>query len=393
MRLLPLLLFALVMILTVSCKEGKKEAKVIEEVDQTDFKAMHTVFVKTEIEIENLFEIEEIIPLDVPDGETLVSIYRLQTFEGNYYLLDLDFGTLLKFSPEGKALAKIGKLGEGPSELLDYSDFALSKSGKELLVVSMSGMSLSFFDLEGNFKRKIRLKSQSEMIGVDKDRNIGMSITYFNEDFYNFETLDSSGTSVNKFFPFPKGMDAMLLRWISGHISGSEKGGFLYHEPANSVIFEINGAETFPKYQFESNEPMWPTDKKHQVIKYFESLASGQISFLTRFFEESESHLFFTWNKKKRAIAEKVVDYRTGVYDKSTKQTYITKENSLSEKMAGPMAVEGNSVLFSISLYQLLEIAEEPILKKHMVQIQKLKKEKGDTDSPVILKMKLKELE
>jgi hypothetical protein len=382
MRQLLTVSFGLILIVAFSCKVEKKTD------DDLDPKALHNVFVKMETNIENIFEIVEIIPLEIPYGNALVEIYRFQYHDNNYFLLDRDFGTLLRFSAEGKALVKIGDLGDAPEEVVDIADFTLNSTDNELALLSIEQRSISFFDLNGNFKRKIRLRNQSDMISIDQDQNIGMSITYFNEDFSNFELINNAGSSIKTLFPFPKNVFPISLKSISGHITNSDQGGILYQEPANSVIFEIGKFESFPKFQFDSDEPMWPKEKKHQLNEFFQTLAKGELAFPTRFFEESKTHLFFTWNKKKRATAERLIDYRTGVYDKSTKQTYIAKENKLSQMMSGPLGVEGDLVFFSIPLYQLLELVDEPILKNHLSQISELKKEKGDVDVPVIIKMR-----
>jgi hypothetical protein len=339
--------------------------------------------------LENIFELEEIIPIHIGEGNFLVDVYRLQVSDESFYLLDKELGTLLNTSKDGRQIATIGKSGNGPDELPDIADFSLSKSGEELLLISTE-LSLAFYDLEGNFKRKIKLKNQSDMLSVDKDRNIGMSITYFNEEFHNFQLLDSVGKSIKTLFPFPNDVFPILLKNISGHITNSFDGGILYQEPANSVIFEISGEDYYPKYEFQSEQPMWPKDKKHKLNDFFQTLATGEISFPTRFFEESETHLYFGWNKKKKANSPKVVDFRIGVFDKLTNRTYLSEGSSLTDFMSGPMAVEGNSVYFIISLFRLLELSEEPMLNDFETTITHLNNEFQDMDFPVILKMSLK---
>jgi hypothetical protein len=340
--------------------------------------------------LESIFELEEIIPIHIEESNFLVDVYRLQVSDENFYLLDKEFGTLIKTTKEGNQLAKIGKFGSGPDELPDIADFSLSKVGEELLLISIEERSLAFYDLGGNFKNKIKLKNQSDMISVDKYRNIGLSITYFNEEFHNFELLDSLGQSFKTLFPFPKDVFPILLKNISGHITNSYEGGLLYQEPANSVIYEVTKEEYFPKYEFQSDLPMWPKNKKHKLNDFFQTLASGELSFPTRFFEESGTHLYFGWNKKKKANSQKIVDFRIGVFDKLTDQTYLSEESNLTDFMSGPMAVEGNSVYFIISLFKLLELSEEPMLNDFETDITHLKNQFQDMDFPVILKMRLR---
>jgi hypothetical protein len=385
MRLLPMLLFAFVLILTASCKKEKG----IEEVAEIGVKRMHTVFVEKEIPIENLFELKEIIPVKIDEQNFLVDVYRLQVSDFGFFLLDKEFGTLIKTSKDGLQHLKIGEFGSGPEEFPDIADFSLSKIGSELLLISIEERSLAFFDLDGNFKKKIRLKNQSDMLSVDKTRNIGMSITYFNDDFSNFQLLDSTGQKITTMFPFPKDLFPILLKNVSGHVTNNFDGDILYHEPANSIIFEIKGNDFFPKYQFESDEPMWPKEKKHELNNFFETLASGKLSFLTRFFEESETHLYFGWNKKKETNSPSVVDFRIGVFDKKTNETYLTKESKITSLMSGPMAVVGEDVYFVLSMYDLKELSSEVLFKEFGTKISQFEEDFKDKDFPVILKMSL----
>lgn len=367
---------------------SKHQVDFIPQNEELDIE--YIVTINDHIPLENILELEEIIPIHIEESNFLVDVYRLQVSDESFYLLDKEFGTLIKTSKDGRIVSKIGKFGSGPDELPDIADFALSKSGKELLLISIEERSLAFYDLDGNFKRKIKLKNQSDMVSVDKDRNIGMSITYFNEEYANFQLLDSVGNSIKTLFPFPQDVFPILLKNISGHITNSYEGGILFQEPANSVIFEITGDNYYPKYEFQSDQPMWPKDKKHMLNDFFQTLASGELSFPTRFFEESGTHLYFGWNKKKKANSPKVVDFRLGVFDKLSYRTYLSEASSLTDFMTGPMAVEGNSVYFIISLFRLLELSEEPLLKDFKPEITHLKNEYQDMDFPVILKMNLR---
>lgn len=383
--------FKLVLIIVLIVFEGCSSKHQVELIPQNvELDPEYIVFINDQRPLENMFELEEIIPILIEEDNFLVDVYRLQVFDESFYLLDKEFGTLLKTSKDGRQIAKIGKSGNGPDELPDIADFSLSKSGEELLLISIEERSLAFYDLEGNFKRKIKLKNQSDMVSVDKERNIGMSITYFNEEYANFQLLDSIGNSIQTLFPFPQDVFPILLKNISGHITNSYEGGILFQEPANSVIFEISGEDYFPKYEFQSEQPMWLKDKKHKLNDFFQTLATGEISFPTRFFEESESHLYFGWNKNKKSNSPKVVDFRIGVFNKLTNRTYLSEESSLTDFMSGPMAVEGNSVYFIISLFRLLELSEEPMLKDFETTITHLNNEFRDMDFPVILKMSLR---
>jgi hypothetical protein len=161
--------FNLVIIIVFEGCSSKHQVDLIPKNVELD--PEYIVIINDQRPLENIFELEEIIPIHIGEGNFLVDVYRFQIFKDYFYLLDKEFGTLLKISKEGNQVAKIGKFGSGPDELPDIADFSLSKSGEELLLIS-THLSLAFYDLEGNFKRKIKLENQSDMISVDKDRNL-----------------------------------------------------------------------------------------------------------------------------------------------------------------------------------------------------------------------------
>ncbi len=101
------------MMLSYSCNSKQVDNKAIEGFDQ---KPEFTIFVEKEINVENLFEINQIVPLEIDKENFLVDIYRLQVFEDNFFLLDRAFGTLLRFSGDGKQ--KSGSLEMARRKLL-----------------------------------------------------------------------------------------------------------------------------------------------------------------------------------------------------------------------------------------------------------------------------------
>jgi hypothetical protein len=360
--------------------------------DQILQDAEYSVYVKDDFDLAKLLSLESIIPLELHEGSFFTNPYRLIVLGDTLFMLDPVFGTLLGFNSDGKMLRKYGTFGSGPEEMADISDFGFDPLAKQLVLSSIEERSLAYFDLAGNFIRKIRLKNQSDMIAVDKNGLVARSITYFNEDFSNLELVSNSGDQVGLHFPFPQEIFPIILKNISGHLTLSSNSKFLFQEPASSIVYEVDGFKATPKFNFGSSDDMWPLQKKHDLNGFFTKVASGAISHPTQYFEENDDYLVFGWNRKKRAAAESIVDFRIGIFDKSTGTTFLTKPDDLVQSIRGPMAVKNDLFYFVIQQDQLLRFANHSFFKNFENLIQSIENNKKDHDLPVVLTLRISNL-
>jgi hypothetical protein len=377
-------LIAGLILLCNSCSRNEQK----ETIAEGEVAPVYAIEVGLEAEFGDLFELEEVIPLRINGQEFFTNPYRLIIHDGRFYLLDPVFGSLLCFSGEGEMIFKIGSLGDGPKELPDIADFAINPITQEIILSSIADRSLAYYNLQNQFLRKERYANQSDMIAASAQGLISRSVTYFNNDFHNLEILRQSGEVEKLYFPFPKDLRPILLKSISGHLTSSSDTGFLFMEPASSVIYQVDAKQAIPKYAFTAYDEMWPQEKKHDINGFFTKVSKGEISYPTRFFEENDHLLFFGWNKKIIASGNRIVDYRIGVFNKQGRITVITKPSELTHFISGPMAVEGHSVYFVIPQYKLIEFSQNNFFREKKEVIESIKNTTEDHDLPVILKTK-----
>ena len=96
----------------------------------------------------------EIVSLEMTDQSMLGEIRRIQVTDHNIWI---DHGRefyIYRFSRTGKFLNRIGSIGQGPGEYVNYLTFLVDEDKKEVYIIANTNGVLAY-DFEGNFKRKI----------------------------------------------------------------------------------------------------------------------------------------------------------------------------------------------------------------------------------------------
>ena len=79
--------------------------------------------------------------------------------DGNLYVADRDNGRIQVFGPDGSFLRQIGKKGQGPGELGQITDLAITADGK-VVVADLGRGAFSIFDRGGEFDRNVLFSRQ-----------------------------------------------------------------------------------------------------------------------------------------------------------------------------------------------------------------------------------------
>ena len=96
----------------------------------------------------------EIVSLEMTDQSMLGEIRRIQVTDHNIWI---DHGRefyIYRFSRTGKFLNRIGSIGQGPGEYVNYLTFLVDEDKKEVYIFSTNNGVL-VYDFEGRFKKKI----------------------------------------------------------------------------------------------------------------------------------------------------------------------------------------------------------------------------------------------
>ncbi|WP_297336005.1 6-bladed beta-propeller [Algoriphagus sp.] len=340
----------------------------------------------------DLYNLSDLIELKNSEDIFLTNIFRLQVFDKDLYAFDDSFSILVRYNSNGKILNRIGKIGNGPEEVPQISDFSIDEDGI-IHLASGNSFKVHRYSTKGDYLGNTTIGEQMDQISILKGKYFA-SLTYFNRFNKNLGIFNSNGDSLKTFFPF-KDVFPIGLTKISGHLTRNSSGKILFNEPASSIIFEISDLlQMKPKYQFISNNSLWPESKRHDLNDYFEKLASAEITHLSRFYEETESHFFFSINMKKTGIRKYIIDPRFGFLDKATNKVYLSNKEDFMVFFRGPYAANGNSFYLIIPKFELNKIAKENNRWSQELNEYSLKlNAQEEMDSPIILKFQVRDLE
>jgi hypothetical protein len=338
-----------------------------------------------------LFQLDTLIELEFKEDFYLSDLYRVVVAEDVFYALDPNFGNLIRFTSDGKILNRISEKGDGPEEMPEVVDFAYDRENDELILASYSALKISRFKPTGEFVSSIRAKEQMDQLAFSSS-NLALSMTYYNSLYRNLALISAKGDTLKTFFPFPKDVFPIMLKFISGHLTSSIESGFLFSEPASSKIYALDSeGGIYSKYQFLARDEFWPEENKHFLNDFFQKLTTGELSFLSRFYEETDQYLFFNINKKKTGLRPQIVDPRIGYYDPLDKVVRFSKSDESLLWIKGPIAAEGDKFYAWISKSKLNDLAlENSFWRKSLLEYPNLLiNDSGDYDTPVLVRFKV----
>jgi hypothetical protein len=345
-----------------------------------------------EEEFDNIFQLERVVELNAPEGFYIAELTKAVILNDQILVLDSKLGQLLTFTNQGEFVNNVVEKGDGPTEMPSISDFAYDYQNDEIHVISPGIMQVKVFKTDGTFVMNFKMETQADHIALLGIKPV-LTLTYFNPYYKYLSILDPLGDTLKTAFPFPKETFPIGLHHISGNLTRSNSGGVLVNEPASSMIYSLDDELNLkPKYKFVSANDFWPEEDRHELNAYFEKLSTGELTFLSKYYEETESYFFFNLNAKKKGGRLYVVDPRMGYYNIQTEKSYLSKSEKFLMDLKGPIAVDGDSFYTYISKLKLSELVNSDekwkVLMADFPEIKIL--EKADNDTPVLLKFAVK---
>ncbi|MBB6327317.1 hypothetical protein FHS59_002960 [Algoriphagus iocasae] len=340
----------------------------------------------------NIFQLESIVELNAPEGFYAAEITKAIITKKNIIVFDVKIGQILNFTSDGEFINNVVEKGDGPTEMSAINNFAYDSKKEELYVIGPGNMQVKIYKLDGTFVRNFKMDTQADHIALLGDKPV-LTLTYFNPYFKYLSILDSNGDTLKTAFPFPKETFPIGLHHISGNLTRSNSGGVLVNEPASSTVYSLgNDLKLTPKYKFVASGDFWPEEDRHELNAYFEKLATGNLTFLSKYYEETDSYFFFNLNAKKKGGRLYVVDPRMGFYNILTGKSYLSNSEKFLMDLTGPIAVDGNSFFAYISKLKLSELVNsDEKWKTVMADFPEIRiLEKADYDTPVLLKFGVK---
>jgi hypothetical protein len=199
------------------------------------------------------------VKLDNHPDAIIGTIDKMRITNDAFFLLDrYSSKSLKKFDREGKYICTIGKLGGGPGEFYQPTDFSITE--KEVVIYDQFKKALLIFDLDGNFIKERQVPF------------IATSFHIYNDTTYIFHTLDSDNYHIPKMLNYS-------LHWADSSFSIKSSSAYrekdkyisflsknnmdvfndklYYHQPFNDTVYQLSPkGQVFYEYVYDFLNPV-----------------------------------------------------------------------------------------------------------------------------------------
>jgi hypothetical protein len=336
----------------------------------------------------NYFKKRKIVKLETTAESIISQINRLILFEGKYYIFDMNSKSVFTFNESGKFISRIKRVGKGPGEYLQISDFTIDTKNKQIILLCDIPNCLIYYDLNGNFLKQIKNNEYFRYITSNDNYFHFVNLLIKYGDKYITTQKEELTT---KFLPIEKFVQNKDFYSIHPNIIKSSS-TYIF-KVYDNVVYQITENEVLPKYQFNFGtknfaENIASENDLQNILKL-----SMDRSLVCRIndFRECDNYLTFgTWpfsriyiyNKLEKTckLFSKFYDPETGLY--------------LSE-MIGHDG-NGNELIFSVDpssfANNILEIKnkDEMAENKTYNEFKSIAENVKDTDNPILMIYTLK---
>jgi 6-bladed beta-propeller len=216
------------------------------------------VEIKKEIKISEVASGLKYIPLETTDESLLDKDILDITFAGGY-LFVCDYKKVLQFTPEGKFIRKIGKVGQGPGEYnQSILAIAYDEAQKQLFLSDMRQGKVLVYSFEGKFLQEIKTHQGEITPYIDASGNL---YTLSTEYLHSKDRTGKDLLVYNKKgkllygFPFRFETGVCYPRLVfSPALVYSYKGEVYYKNPLETIIFRLDGKKLMPVWQLDLSQ-------------------------------------------------------------------------------------------------------------------------------------------
>ena len=313
---------------------------------------------------------------------------RLEFYKGVYYVLDGRPSNFFMFDERGKYISRFGKKGDGPGEYRNIRDFEIDKVNNEVIVYSPSNLSLLYYNLSGEFLRKVKLEFFGDGFEIIDESRLVFYSNYNPSDEsgrYNVLVSDRTGKILKKMAPFPATVDRAI--GSSGFVKSID-GKIYYNNAFADTLWVLN--ENFEldhvlHFDFQGNQ--WKNG-----FDFRKSASAIDHNYLGKRINGDEDFLLFSLFDKRK--------YRSVIYSRQDKAIYNEdsfKNPFLFKLLGTPGAkADGLTYLSSInaqSLGWLIYPAKdewEDFQKQYPALGNELNQMLEEEGNPVIIQYKIK---
>jgi hypothetical protein len=249
------------------------------------------------------------IQLETTNESLLKYIHKLTINDNRIYAFCSDGdGKLCCFDMQGKFLFTIGTRGNGPSEYVHLTDFAIDDKNK-CIWLSDDFNKILKYDLNGKFIQQYKTEfSTKNLIPLQQDDVLAIRLGYYKDKDYSFIIYSISNDEI---LYYKKGTNS-VEKIVASNAFFQEDKYLLYKESFNDTIFKVKESHLEPYYVINFGENSIPKkiieDKNTKNIIIQFSNPENKYAGLIGTVSENKNYLRFTYfyaNVGKMAIYEK----------------------------------------------------------------------------------------
>ena len=249
MRHCFLLHISLILFLLVNCLSSQA---------QTIIPFAKGIETKKEIRLSEVASGIKYIPLETTAESLLGQDILDVTFVGGY-LFVCDYGKVFQFTPEGKFVRQIGRVGQGPGE---YNQSVLAvaydAAKKQIFLSDMRQGKVLVYSFDGTFIKDIKTEVGATSPYVDAAGNLfTMSSEYLHSKDRKGDDLfvyNQDGKRLYGLpFHFEKGKSYPGLVFVPAILYPYD-GNLFYKNPLESTIFRLDGKKKVPVYKLDLSQ-------------------------------------------------------------------------------------------------------------------------------------------
>jgi len=311
------LYFVILLITTVSCTQKEKDATLIN---------LDTVKVESK-PLNDYFETEEIVCLDLKDREYLSRIDKIVKTKKNYVLLNkFEHNALFLFGLDGKFLKELKSTDFEQYNANQFYDVLYDKDSNQIELLTDTGVfHLTTDDLSYSSKQPIDIIATR----FCKDK-----------DFYQFKTSAQSGLTItssdfnfkNKITYFPENNTMPFYQMSSLNSFTNFDNEIRFFRNFDNTIYTIENENLIPKWKIDFNEEELTNQEKIEIKNPQEVYQIRDKSLLHKFYFETKDLMYLSFFKNE--------NYTVCLVDKKNKKLtcfdVVNSDNNLTDEAYFP---------------------------------------------------------
>jgi len=258
----------------------------------------------SELLTDDYFNNRQIIKLETTDESFISQISRLIIFDDKYFIFDHRTFSIHIFDKTGKFLYKIKRIGRGPGEYIQLTDFTIDAINKNIVLLCDIPNCIIYLDIEGNFIKQEKKKQYDHYLSSDNNALYFASFLMDEKDSY---INVKNGNSHSEFLP----IDEYLINkdFYGPHPNIVKSDNIYFFKAYDNCVYELRENNVFQKYIIDfGNKSIDKSFVEENVLEdiLIHSSENDLICRINDFRESDDYIVFTTWPYTKIVIYNKL---------------------------------------------------------------------------------------